>query len=156
MSGISIAPLRDKRRGPREADRRRAKPYNIVRDISANGSGQWLAGAYLVKAAPREYEGEHHSRQVQPKWDMPRGGDFIDPKTLTRRRGKNEAFANSGHCGLDRLWRDLRQCRERGTSGGPTYRGASCADPGNTSRQSLRRKGLLAQMASVAQMASLA
>jgi hypothetical protein len=30
------------------------KPYNIVRDISTNGSGQWLGGAYLVKAAPRE------------------------------------------------------------------------------------------------------
>jgi len=29
-----------------------------------------------------------------------RGGDFIHPKTLTR-RGKNEAFANSGRCGLD-------------------------------------------------------
>jgi hypothetical protein len=85
-----------------------------------------------------------------------RGGDLSILKTLTRRRGKNEAFANSGYCGLDRLWRDLRQCRERGTSGGLNYRGASCADPGNTSRQSLRRKGLLAQMASVAQMASLA
>jgi hypothetical protein len=62
--------LRDKRQGRREAGRRRAKAYNIVGDISANGSGQWLGGAYLVKAAPREYEGERHCHQVQPKWDM--------------------------------------------------------------------------------------
>jgi hypothetical protein len=55
-----LAPLRDKP----EADRRRAKPYNIVRDISTNGSGQWRGGAYLVKAAPR------------------------DPKILNRRREK--------------------------------------------------------------------
>jgi hypothetical protein len=47
-----------------------AKPYNIVRDISTQRSGQWLGGAYIVKANPREYEREHHSRQVQPKWDM--------------------------------------------------------------------------------------
>jgi hypothetical protein len=55
-----LAPLRDKP----EADRRRAKPYNIVRDISTNGSGQWRGGAYLVKAASR------------------------DPKILNRRREK--------------------------------------------------------------------
>jgi len=70
LAEFSIGPLRDKRRRPREADRRRAKPYNIVCDISTNGPGQWLGGAYLVKAAPREYEGERHCRQVQPKWDM--------------------------------------------------------------------------------------
>src|ERR1700724_389912 len=70
MSGIFYWAVA--RQAPRAAGshRRRAKPYNIVRDISANGSGQWLRGAHLVKAAPREYEGEHHSRQVQPKWDM--------------------------------------------------------------------------------------
>ena len=52
-----MAPLRDMRRDRGEADRRRAKPYNIVRDISTHGSGQRLGGAYLVKAAPRESKG---------------------------------------------------------------------------------------------------
>jgi hypothetical protein len=85
MSAIFCGPLRDKRQGRREAGRRRAKAYNIVRDISTNGSGQWLGGAYLVKAAPREYEGERHCRQVQPKWDS-EGRRFYRPKTLTRRR----------------------------------------------------------------------
>jgi len=64
-----LAPLHDKHRDRGEAGRRRAKPNNIVRDVSTNGSGQWRGGAYIVKA-PREYEREHHSRQVQPKWDM--------------------------------------------------------------------------------------
>ncbi|MFZ0494599.1 MAG: hypothetical protein WBE80_03095 [Methylocella sp.] len=45
-------------------------PYASAGDISANGSGQWLGGAYLVKAAPREYEGERKCHKVQPKWDM--------------------------------------------------------------------------------------
>jgi hypothetical protein len=44
--------LHDNRRGRGEANRRRAKPYNIVRDISTHGSGQWLGGAYIVKANP--------------------------------------------------------------------------------------------------------
>jgi hypothetical protein len=52
-----LAPLRRQRdRG--EADRRRAKPYNIVRDISTHGSGQWLGGGYIVKANPREVFGD--------------------------------------------------------------------------------------------------
>jgi hypothetical protein len=49
-----LAPLRDKRRGRSEANRRRAKQYNIVRDISIHGPGQWLGGAYIVKVNPRE------------------------------------------------------------------------------------------------------
>jgi hypothetical protein len=53
-----LAPLRDKRRDRGEADRRRAKPYSIVRAISTNGSGQWLGGAYIVKANPREVFGD--------------------------------------------------------------------------------------------------
>jgi hypothetical protein len=36
---------------------RKAKPYNIARDISTNGSGQWAAGGYIVKANPREVFG---------------------------------------------------------------------------------------------------
>jgi len=44
-----LAPLRDIRRDRVEADRRSAKPYNIVLDISTHGSGQGLGGAYLVK-----------------------------------------------------------------------------------------------------------
>ncbi len=52
-----MAPLRDKRCDRGEAGRRRAKPYNIVRDISIHGPGQWLGAAYLVKAAPRESKG---------------------------------------------------------------------------------------------------
>jgi hypothetical protein len=83
---FSTGPLRDMRRAPREADWRRAKPYNIVCDISTNGPGQWLGGAYLVKAAPREYEGERHCHQVQPKWDMRGAAILSTQKTLTRRR----------------------------------------------------------------------
>ena len=50
--------LHDNRRGRGEANRRRAKPYNIVRDNSTHGSGQWLGGAYIVKANPREVFGD--------------------------------------------------------------------------------------------------
>jgi hypothetical protein len=53
-----VAPLRDRRRDRGEADRRRAKPYNIVHAISTNGSGQWLGRAYIVKANPREVFGD--------------------------------------------------------------------------------------------------
>jgi hypothetical protein len=88
MSAIFCGPLRDKRQGRREAGRRRAKAYNIVRDISTNGSGKWLGGAYLVKAAPREYEGERHCRQVQPKWDM-RGAAILSTQNLDpKKEGK--------------------------------------------------------------------
>jgi hypothetical protein len=44
-----LAPLRG-----RDEANRRAKPYNIVRDISIHGPRQWLGGAYIVKANPRE------------------------------------------------------------------------------------------------------
>ncbi len=57
--------------------------------------------------------------------------------------GKNEAFENSGRCGLDCLRRDIHRCRERSAGSGPIYRGANCADPGHASPRSLRRKGLL-------------
>src|SRR5690348_14180958 len=67
MSGIFYWDVA--RQAPRAAGSRPAEGQ-AIRDISANGSGQWLGGAYLVKAAPREYEREHRSRQVQPKWDM--------------------------------------------------------------------------------------
>jgi hypothetical protein len=70
MRSSLLAALREKCGDRGKAGRQRAKPYNIVRDVSTNGSGQWRGGAYIVKAAPREYEREHHSRQVQPKWDM--------------------------------------------------------------------------------------
>jgi hypothetical protein len=49
-----LAPLRDKRRDRGEADRRKAKPYIIVRDISTRGSGQWPGGVYIAKAAARK------------------------------------------------------------------------------------------------------
>ncbi len=82
-----MAPLRDKRCGRSEADRRMAKPYTIVRDISTHGSGQWLGGAYLVKAASRESKGNVIVIKCSPNGTR-EGGDFIDPKTLTRRREK--------------------------------------------------------------------
>ena len=51
--------LHDNRRGRGETNRRRAKPYNnSVRDISVHGPGQWLSGAYIVKANPREVFGD--------------------------------------------------------------------------------------------------
>jgi len=49
-----LAQLRDKHSERGEAERRMAKPYNIVRDISTHRSGQWLGVAYIVKANPRE------------------------------------------------------------------------------------------------------
>jgi hypothetical protein len=45
------------RQAPRdrgEADLRKAKPYIIGRDISTRGSGQWLGGVYIAKAAARK------------------------------------------------------------------------------------------------------
>jgi hypothetical protein len=48
-----LAPLRDKRRDRGEADRRKNKPYVIVRDISTHGTGQWLGSAYFVEARAR-------------------------------------------------------------------------------------------------------
>ncbi len=71
-----------------KADRRRAKPYNTMSEFSIYWPGQWLGGAYLVKAAPREYEGERHCRQVQRRRDM-RGAAIYRPENLDpKKEGK--------------------------------------------------------------------
>jgi hypothetical protein len=58
-----MAPLCDKGRDRGEVDRRRTKPYNIVRDISTEGSGQWLGGAYSLNSRLRKSDPRGASRQ---------------------------------------------------------------------------------------------
>ena len=86
-----MAPLRDKRRGRGEANRRRAKPHNIVREISVHGPGQWLGGAYIVKANPREvFENVIViiCRNLPPQEDARRAAILPIERPLTGRREK--------------------------------------------------------------------
>jgi hypothetical protein len=81
-----LAPLRRQRdRG--EADRRRAKPYNIVHDISTHGSGQWLGGGYIVKANPREVLGDVVGI-IRRQGKSAMSGDFTDRASIDRKEEK--------------------------------------------------------------------
>jgi hypothetical protein len=61
-----------------------AKPYNIVRDISTQRSGQWLGSAYIVKANPREVFGD----VIFVAGGRAAGGDFTDRTTIDPKEGK--------------------------------------------------------------------